>query len=72
MTKYTLDGKVNQVRLVEKDYKQKSGIDYFKVFAPIPKLYIFHMIIILAPQKVWKFYQIDIKSVFFNCILVKK
>ena len=52
-TKYKLDGKVDQckARLVAKGYKQKSGIDYFEVFAPIARLDTIRMIIALTTQK---------------------
>jgi hypothetical protein len=37
-----------KTRLVAKSYKQKLGIDYFKVFPPIARLDTVHMIISLA------------------------
>ncbi|RDX66056.1 hypothetical protein CR513_55223, partial [Mucuna pruriens] len=45
-TKYNHNGEINsyKARLVAKGYKQKLGIDYFKVFAPIARLDTIHMI----------------------------
>ena len=43
-----------KVILVVKQYNQKSGIYYFKVFAPVIRLYTIHMIISLLTQNIWK------------------
>ena len=45
--KYKPDGKVDwfKTRLVAKGYKQKSGIDYFEVFALVARLDTIRMII---------------------------
>nr|KYP48195.1 Retrovirus-related Pol polyprotein from transposon TNT 1-94 [Cajanus cajan] len=47
--KYNPKGEVDhfKARLVAKGYKQKLGIDYFEVFAPIARLDTIHMIISL-------------------------
>ena len=52
-----------------KAYKQKLGIDYFEVFAPIVRLDTICMIISLTAQNNWRIYQIDIKSGFLNGVL---
>ena len=37
-----------KVRLVAKGYKQKAGIDYEEVFAPIAQMETIHLVIFLA------------------------
>jgi len=49
-TKYKPSRKVEcfKARLVAKGYKQKAGIDYFEIFAPVDRLDTIQMIISLA------------------------
>ena len=54
-----------KARLVEKGYKQKPGIYYFEVFAPVGRLDKICKIIYLWAQNDWKIYQMDVKSTFF-------
>ena len=70
-TKFKLSEEVDKykVKLVVKEYKQKPGIDYFEVFAPIVRLDTICMIISLTAQNNWRIYQIDIKSGFLNGVL---
>ncbi|CAM8926680.1 unnamed protein product [Rhodiola kirilowii] len=70
-TKYRPDGQVDRLkgRLVVKGYRQKHGIDYFKVFAPVAKMDTIRMIIALAAQNRWKIHQMDVKSAFLNGVL---
>ena len=67
-TKYKHNSEIDRfkARLVAKGYKQKPGIDYFEVFAPVAKLDIIRMIISLSAQNKWKIYQMDVKSAFLN------
>ena len=58
-----------KVKLVVKEYKQKPGIDYFEVFAPVARFDIARMIISLAAQNNWKNFQMDVKSAFLNGVL---
>nr|GFA32498.1 retrovirus-related Pol polyprotein from transposon TNT 1-94 [Tanacetum cinerariifolium] len=58
-----------KARLVEKDYKQKHGIDYEEVFAPVARLETIRMIIAIAAQYRWKIHQMDVKSAFLNGFL---
>jgi len=70
-TKYKSNGEVDRykARLVAKGYKQKPGIDYFEVFAPVARLDTVRMIISLAAQNSWKIFQMDVKSAFLNGVL---
>lgn len=70
-TKYKSNGEVDRfkARLVAKGYKQKPGIDYFEVFAPVSRLDTVRMIISIAAQNNWKLHQMDVKSAFLNGFL---
>ena len=56
-------------RLVAKGYKQKYGIDYVEVFAPVARLGTVRLLISLAAHHRWKIYHIYVKSAFLNDIL---
>nr|GEV87406.1 NB-ARC domains-containing protein [Tanacetum cinerariifolium] len=58
-----------KARLVAKGYKQKHGIDYEEVFAPIARLETIRMIIVIAAQHKWKIHQMDVRSAFLNGLL---
>ncbi|GJS95906.1 retrovirus-related pol polyprotein from transposon TNT 1-94 [Tanacetum coccineum] len=58
-----------KARLVVKGYKQKHGIDYEEVFAPVARLETIRMIIAIAAQHRWKIHQMDVKSAFLNGLL---
>ncbi|CAL9021001.1 unnamed protein product, partial [Prunus brigantina] len=66
--KYKPNGDVDRfkARLVAKGYKQKPGIDYFEVFAPVARVDIVRMVISLAAHNAWKIFQMDVKSSFLN------
>jgi len=67
-TKYKPSGEIDlyKARLVAKGYKQKPGIDYFEVFAPVARLDTIRMLITLSAQNNWKIHQMDVKSAFLN------
>ena len=67
-TKYQPDRQVDRLkaRLVVKGYKQKPGIDYYEVFAPVARLDTIRLVIALAAQKKWQIHQMDVKSAFLN------
>lgn len=67
----TVEGEVSRykARLIGKGYKQKYGINYEEVFAPIARLETIRLLIALAAHHNWKIYQLDVKSAFLNGIL---
>ena len=67
-TKLNEKGEVDRykARLVVKGYKQKYGIDYQEVFAPVIRLEIVRLVLAIAAQYNWKVYHIDVKSAFLN------
>jgi len=58
-----------KARLVAKGYKQREGIDYGEVFAPVAQLETIRLMILLAVQHRWKIYQLDVKPTFLNGFL---
>nr|GEV41600.1 retrovirus-related Pol polyprotein from transposon TNT 1-94 [Tanacetum cinerariifolium] len=68
---YNAKGEVKKykARLAAKGYKQKNGINYERVFAPIARLETIRMIISIAAQYRWKIHQMDVKLAFRNGLL---
>jgi hypothetical protein len=66
--KHNPDGSVqkNKARLVAKGYAQQPGIDYEETFSPVARHDTIRALISLAAQKMWKLYQLDVKSAFLN------
>ena len=55
-----------KARLVAKGYKQRYGIDYDEVFAPVARVDTIILLTTIAAQNQWKIFQMDIKSSFLN------
>ena len=70
-TKHNANGEIekHKARLVVKGYKQKAGIDYQEVFAPVARLETIRLVLALAAQNNWIVHQMDVKSAFLNGIL---
>ena len=49
-----------------KGYRQRYGIDYHEVFAPVAHFESIHFLIALAAQECWGLHHLDVKSAFLN------
>lgn len=58
-----------KARLVAKGYKQKAGIDYDEVYAPVARMETIRLLISQAAQFRWPIFQMDVKSAFLNGVL---
>lgn len=60
--KFKADGMVEKykVRLVILGYKQKHGIDYREIFAPVAKMSIVRAMLAVAAMKNWFVHQLDV------------
>ena len=73
-TKFNTDCKVEKykARLVAKGYKEKAGIDYDEVFAPVARQETIRLVLSLAAQNSWSVFQLDVKSAFLHGELLKE
>jgi len=55
-----------KARLVVKGYAQEYGVYYTEVFAPVARMDTVRMIIVVAAQRGWGIYQLDVKSAFLH------
>jgi hypothetical protein len=56
----------HKARLVVKGYRQRQGIDYDEVFAPVVRLDSVRLLIALAAHEGWEVHHLDVKSAFLN------
>ncbi|CAL2238253.1 unnamed protein product [Prunus armeniaca] len=59
----------HKARLVAKSYKQKHGIDYKEVFAPVARQDTIRLVISPATQNSWSIFQLDVKLAFLHGVL---
>jgi hypothetical protein len=73
-SKQSEDGVVvrNKARLVAQSFCQKEGIYYEETFAPVARLEAIRILLAFAVLKVFKLYQIDMKSAFLNGYIEEK
>ena len=62
--KHNTDGSVNRYkdRLVVKGYAQQHHIDYDEMFAPVVKMTIVRVLLVVAMAKGWHLHQMDVKN----------
>jgi hypothetical protein len=58
-----------KARLVAKGYRQKAGVDYDEVFAPVARMETIRLLISQAAQFKWPIFQMDVKTAFLNGVL---
>jgi hypothetical protein len=46
--------------------RQRQGIDYNKVFAPVARLEAVRLLLALAAQEGWQVHHMDVKTTFLN------
>jgi len=56
----------HKARLVARGFTQKPGIDFYETFSPFARLETIRTVIVVAAQKKWKLFQLDVKSTFLN------
>jgi hypothetical protein len=56
----------NNSRLVANGYSQVKGLDFDETYAPVARLESIHILLAYATYHGYKFYQMDVKSAFFN------
>ena len=59
----------NKAWLVAQGYSQMEGVDYDEIFAPIARMESIRILLALACQLKFKFYQMDVKAAFLNGLL---
>ena len=52
--------------MVARVFTQKPGIDFYETFSPVDRLETIRTVIVVAAQKKWKIFQLDVKSTFLN------
>jgi hypothetical protein len=58
-----------KARLVVKGFRQKEGVDYNEVFAPVGSASALRVLLARAAEEDWKVHQIDFKQAFLNATL---
>ena len=56
----------HKTSLVARGFTQKPGIDFYETFSPVARLETIRTVIVVAAQKKWKIFQLDVQSAFLN------
>ena len=56
----------HKARLVAKGYTQQQGVDFDEAFAPVARLDILRVILVVAANRGWQVDHLDVKSAFLN------
>jgi len=70
-TKLNANNSINKykARLVVKGYAQIFGVNYSNTFALVARLDTIRLLLVIATQKGWKVFQLDVKLTFLNGVL---
>ena len=55
--------------MVAKGYRQREGVEYVEMFAPVIRMETVRLLIFVAAQNKWPIFQMDVKSTFLNGVL---
>jgi hypothetical protein len=58
-----------KAHLVAQGISQVEGLDFEETFAPVAHLEVIRSLLAVAASKGFKLYQMDVKSVFLNCVV---
>lgn len=60
------DGSISKhkARLVAKQFLQRQGPNFSKVFAPIARMETIRLVVVVACAREWSLFQLDVKSTF--------
>jgi hypothetical protein len=59
----------NKDHLVAQGFSQVEDLDFGETFAPVARLEAIRILLSFATSKVFKLYQIDVKSAFLNGVI---
>jgi hypothetical protein len=59
----------NKARLIAQRFSQVEGLDCGETFAPVARLEAIIILLAFAASKVFKLYQMDVKSAFLNDVI---
>ena len=66
------DIKKHKARLIARGFTQKSSIDFYETYSLVAHLETIRTVIVVASQKKWMIFQLDVKFAFLNGKLDKE